>query len=353
MKPIRMDPRKVAGEVADWWEQLDKSLRNLPEVKDARPGVTPFEEVLEIERFKLLRFRGEGEPRWDVPLLISYALVNRFTVADLQEDKSLVRSLLEQGFPVYVMDWGYPRLSDRMLDLDTYINEYIDESVDYLCKEHGVEAVNLLGICQGGTLAVTYTALHPEKVANLVTMVAPINFQTDADRLSHLVQGIDIPAAMLALGNLPGSVLNLSFNSLQPFSLNVKKWLESVKSLQDISQGAFFVRMERWINDSPDLAGQAFLEFITQFYQQNGIIENSVRIGDNPVDYRAVRCPVLNVFARHDHLVPPASSRALKEVVGSTDYTEMEIPTGHIGMYVSRAASRVPEAIGAWLAERG
>ncbi len=349
MRPIKLDPDATLAEASLWWGQFEKSRRALGELAAAQPGSTPTEVLLEVDRFRLLRFVWDTPPRHKTPLLISYALVNRHTVADLQEDKSLVRRLLERGFAVYVMDWGYPRPSDRMLDLDTYINEYIDTAVDHLRTRCGVKAVDLLGICQGGTLALTYAALYPEKVRRLVTMVTPVDFQTEGDRLSHLVQEIDIDAAVAALGNLPGVALNVNFNALQPLSLNIKKWLDSVKALQDATSGAFFVRMERWINDSPDQAGQAYREFMTQFYQQNGIVKNTVTIGDRAVDYRAVRCPVLNIFGSQDHLVPPASSRALKNVIGSDDYREIEVPSGHIGMYVSRAAAKVPEGIASWL----
>ena len=353
MKPISIDSFDILSEVSNWWQQFEKSRRSILDLADAEPGATPRESVLEIERFKLLRFVSDAPAQKKIPLLISYALVNRFVIADLQEDKSLVRRLLEQGYAVYVLDWGYPRASDRMLDLDTYINEYTDAAVDFLRSEHGVDAINVLGICQGGTMALTYAALHPKKIHCLITMVTPVDFHTEKDRLSQMVQDIDVAGAVRALGNVPGLVLNANFNAMQPFSLNIKKWLDSVNTLQDPSKGAFFLRMEQWINDSPDQAGQAHQEFITQFYQQNRIMKNTVIIGDERVDYKAVDCPILNLFGSYDHLVPPDSSRAIKKVVGSKDYTEIELPTGHIGMYVSRAATQMPEKISAWLEQKG
>ena len=63
--------------------------------------------------------------------------------------------------------------------------------------------------------------------------------------------------------------------------------------------------------------------------------------------------PVLNVIARDDYLVPPPASRALRQAVGSKDYTEMEIPGGHIGIYVGETARTVlPDAISGWLRRR-
>ena len=63
--------------------------------------------------------------------------------------------------------------------------------------------------------------------------------------------------------------------------------------------------------------------------------------------------PVLNIFAEQDHLVPPDSSRALKDLVGSKDYTELSFRGGHIGIYVSgRAQQEIPQTIHDWLAKR-
>ncbi len=63
--------------------------------------------------------------------------------------------------------------------------------------------------------------------------------------------------------------------------------------------------------------------------------------------------PVLNIYAQQDHLVPPAASIALKGYVGSRDYTELDFPGGHIGIYVSgKSQATVPPAIGEWLDAR-
>jgi polyhydroxyalkanoate synthase len=63
--------------------------------------------------------------------------------------------------------------------------------------------------------------------------------------------------------------------------------------------------------------------------------------------------PVLNIYAEEDHLVPPASSMALRRYVGTNDYTVRSFPVGHIGMYVSGKVQRdLPPTIVNWLQER-
>jgi polyhydroxyalkanoate synthase len=111
--------------------------------------------------------------------------------------------------------------------------------------------------------------------------------------------------------------------------------------------------MEKWIFDSPDQAGEAWRQFIKDFYQGNKLIKGEVVIGEQPVDLGKITMPVLNVYAEQDHLVPPASSLALERYVGADDYAVRSFPVGHIGMYVSGKVQKdLPPLIAEWLKER-
>jgi polyhydroxyalkanoate synthase len=195
--------------------------------------------------------------------------------------------------------------------------------------------------------------MHPDKIANLVTMVTPIDFKTDDNMLSRWIQNIDVDKAVDAMGNLSGNMLNYTFLSLKPMRLTGQKYLDMVNILADPKQAKNFMRMEKWIFDSPDQAGQAWREFCTLFYKQNRLVEGGLKIGDCEVDLKNIRMPVLNVYATADHLVPPAASKVLKSLISSKDYQEIEFPGGHIGIYVSgRAQKEIPPAIGKWLEAR-
>jgi len=116
---------------------------------------------------------------------------------------------------------------------------------------------------------------------------------------------------------------------------------------------ANFLRMEKWIFDSPDQAGEAFRQFVKDFYQGNKLVKGGLEIGDKAVSLKKITMPVLNIFAEQDHLVPPSASRPLQQLIGTKDYTQLAFKGGHIGIYVSgRAQREVPSAIHDWLAER-
>ncbi|MEM1126620.1 MAG: class III poly(R)-hydroxyalkanoic acid synthase subunit PhaC [Bacteroidota bacterium] len=340
-----------------WMQGLDALGALTPD--DIEIGPSPREAVYAEDKLTLYRYPlpEEVTPAAGSPLLIVYALVNRPDMVDLQEDRSLVRNLLNQGIEVYLIDWGYPSRIDRHLTLDDYINGYIDACVDVVRERHGLDAINLLGICQGGVFSTCYAALHPEKVRTLTTMVAPIDFHVEATAetglLNAWMRDTDIDLMVDAMGNMPGDFMNFGYLMLKPYALSVQKYVEMVDVMGDERKLLNFLRMEKWIFDSPDQAGEAFRQFNQQFYIDNKLIKGEVEIGDDTVDLQDVTMPVLNIYAEKDHLVPPTSSQALGAHVGTQDYTVQSYPVGHIGMYVSGKVQRsLAPAIAEWLAER-
>lgn len=351
--PLRVTMDALAAEAAALRDKLGAGLRTLPDVGEVHYGVTPRQEVWRDGKVVLYRFIGDTAPTAPVPLLITYALVNRPYMVDLQEDRSLVKGLLAQGQDVYLIDWGYPDRSDRFLLLDDYVNRFIDGAIDHLRQAGGHEAINVLGICQGGALSLCHAALHPHKLRNLITMVTPVDFHTPDNMLSNWARMVDVDLLVDTLGNVPADLMNLSYLMLKPFRLNVQKYVGLLDILDDSRAVQDFLRMEKWIFDSPDQVGEAFRQFLQQFYQGNGFVEGGIVLDGQAVDLGRVDMPVLNIYAEQDHLVPPDASRALRGLVGTEDYSELGFRGGHIGIYVSsRAQRQVPTTIASWLADR-
>ncbi|MBW4424917.1 MAG: class III poly(R)-hydroxyalkanoic acid synthase subunit PhaC [Nostoc desertorum CM1-VF14] len=322
-------------------------------------GVTPKQDIYREDKVVLYHFQSQAKKLFNIPILIVYALVNRPYIVDLQEGRSLVTNLLNLGLDVYLIDWGYPNQDDRWLTIDKYINGYINNCVDAIRDRHNLEQINLLGICQGGTFSLCYSSLYPEKVKNLITMVTPVDFHINEGLLnvwsgsSLGTQALDVDLLVDTLGNIPGNFLNFVFVMLKPFQLGVKKYIDILEIVEYEDKLLNFLRMEKWIFDSPDQAGETFRQFIKDFYQGNKLIKGQIEIGNKRVDLGNIRIPILNIYAEQDHLVLPASSLALEKYVGSVDYTVRSFPVGHIGMYVSGKVQKdLPPTITDWLKAR-
>lgn len=353
MTDQKFDPQVAMRELVDFSQKFAKGIPALQAAAGVEVGCSDREAVFRDDKVTLYRFTPIAKPAGVTPVLISYALVNRPYMMDLQQDRSLIRRLLEQGLDIYLIDWGYPDGADRFLDLDDYINGFIDRCVQFILDQHGVDKVNLLGVCQGGTFSLCYAALHPERIKNLITMVTPVDFKTPENLLSKWAQDMDVDTVVESSGNVSGEMLNIAYVSLMPFRLMQQKYVSLVDMLGDPKQVENFMRMEKWIFDSPDQAGEAFRQFTKWFFQENRLIKGTVELGGEKVDLRKVTMPVLNIYGKQDHLVPPSASIPLGNYVGTQDYTAFEMDVGHIGMYVSgKSQKQLPETIAKWLKDR-
>ncbi len=348
-----MDPNFFVQELEDINRKLVKGAEILSTISDVEVEPTPKELVFEEDKMRLYHYLPGEALTCPTPILICYALVNRQYMMDLQSDRSLIRNLLGQGLDIYIIDWGYPDHGDLYVTMEDYTDVYLNDCVDFVRERSGCEKINLLGVCQGGTFTLIYSALYPEKIRNLITMVTPVDFHTTDGLLNVWSQYMDIDNMVDTMGIIPGEFMNVGFLMLKPFQLMVDKYVGLMDNLDDPATVANFVRMEKWIFDSPAQAGEAYRKFLKDLYQENKLVKGELTIGDRRVDLKRITMPLLNIYATEDHLVPPASSIPINDLVGSEDKTLYSFPGGHIGIYVSsRSQKELAPAVSQFLIER-
>ncbi len=320
-----------------------------------KKGTTPSEVVYEEDRLKLLRYESSNLMPGATPLIFIFALVNRPYILDLKENKSVVSHFVRAGFDTYLVDWGVPSDSDNQLALDDYINGYMLNIVEHVRERTGSDTVNLLGYCMGGTMSSIFTALHPKLVRNLILMAAGVDFTTRDGLLNLWNDGryFDVDKFIDAFGNCPAEFLQTAFLMLKPVANLVEKPLNFYERMGDPDFVDDYLTMEGWLNDNVPVAGETFREFVKYLYQQNRLVKGTMPIGRRVVNLRDITCPVLNLMATKDDLVPCGQSLPFNDLVGSTDRKTMQANTGHIGLAVSSKTQREfwPKVV-EWLAER-
>ncbi|MBY5840984.1 class III poly(R)-hydroxyalkanoic acid synthase subunit PhaC [Rhizobium leguminosarum] len=332
--------------------------------EDVDVGATPKTLVMRRDKVGLFRYEPTAKRTVETPVLIVYSLVGRYTIADLQSDRSLVRSLLAEGTDLWLIDWGKPGRTERWLMMDDYVDDYIHQAVHRICRETGHDKVTLLGICQGGVFATCYAALHPEKVKNLILTITPIDFHADIDDPAA-IQGLlniwirslapeDIDRMVDALGGvIPGEFMSSIFSLMRPMHSLTKYNVGLFDIVDDKDRLMNFLRMEKWLADRPDHPGEAGRRWLKELYQENRLAEGRFELSGRIVDLRAIDMPVLNIYARDDHIIPPSCSRALGGKIGSADYKEVPLPCGHVGLFVSsKTQDKLIKIIPEWLRAR-
>jgi polyhydroxyalkanoate synthase len=353
--PIDLILEKLAQSAEETQKRASRASDILLSPLNTEAAVTPYEIVYAEDRIKLKHYsRNENvENKLKTPLLVIYALINRETMLDLQPDRSVVQSFLNAGIDLYMMDWGYPTRKDRFLTIDDHVNGYINNTVDYIREKHGIPKVNLMGICVGGSMCTMYAALHPEKIKNLITTVTPSSFDTDKGLLHVWMKNLNVDKMISAFGNIPGDIMNFGFLLLNPARLMIDKYVGFAEYMDNKDFVENFVRMERWIFDSPDVPGETFRQLIDDCYKNNLLIQSKLYLEGKRVDLKKLTMPLLNFYGKFDHLVPPEACEQLTGAVGSKDVEDVCIETGHIGIYVSsRAQKQFAPKIIQWLKAR-
>jgi len=325
-------------------------------------GGTPSDVVYEENKLELLHYDAEAAgidvpeaEQEDVPILIVYALINRPYILDLQEERSVVRRLLEAGHDVYLIDWNEPSRLDRHLTLDDYVNRYMDNCVDVVRERSGQDTIDILGYCMGGTMSVMYAALHAEKLNALGLMAAGLCFDHTGGVLEEwgseeYYSPRDVTETF---GNVPADMLDIGFALMDPVENYVSKYIRLAENLDNEGFVENFGRMEKWLGDGIDVAGEAYVQFLEDVYQDNKLYRNELELNGRHVDLNNIDMPVIQLMGEYDHLIPPEASKPFTDVIPSEDTTTIEFSTGHIGLSVSSSthAELWPE-VAEWYSER-
>jgi polyhydroxyalkanoate synthase len=303
-------------------------------------AVTPGSVVFENELIQLIQYTPTTPKVHKYPLVIIPPCINKYYILDLQPENSLVRYAVEQGHTVFMTSWRNitPELSH--LTWDDYLQQGVMKAIAVAREIAGVEKVNTLGFCIGGTLLASALAVMKVKdedpVASMTLLTAMLDF-SDTGEIALLVSPESVAQREAAIGKggvMPGKELGLVFSSLRANDL-VWPYVVS-RYLKGKGSPAF--DMLFWNSDATNLPGPMFCWYVRNTYLENRLREpgKTVQCGV-PVDLSNVDCPVFLYASREDHIVPWATAYASHELVGG-DSTFVLGASGHIAGVINPAS---------------
>jgi polyhydroxyalkanoate synthase subunit PhaC len=323
---------------------------------DAAIAASPRDVVWSHRDVTLYRYRSAKRTH-SVPILLVFALINTPAIFDLSPGNSLVEFLLEAGFDVFLLDWGYPDEEDADTGLDNYVCDELHWAIRETLRVSATRELTLLGWCMGATLCAMYCGLGPgpavRTVRNLVLLTIPVDGRRST--YAKWVGSPDFDSDRVAeqWRILPGRAVDFANKLLKPvtnFGSTYRRLAAQVA--EDSARPDIYQPMAKWVGDNPNLPGRAWAQWIQIMYSDGALTAGRVRLRGQRVDLGRIDQGLLVITADADHIAPRDSTMPLFDVVGSRDVTHFDRPGGHIGLVAgSGAKHELWPDIAAWLAE--
>jgi poly(3-hydroxybutyrate) depolymerase len=300
----------------------------------AEPGwATPHTIVLELETVRLRDFSVEAKGS---PVLICAPLaLHGATVVDLVTGHSLVAALRRAGVRrLFVTDWRSATGDMRFLGIDDYLSA-LNVAVDQIGGK-----VDLVGLCQGGWMAVVYAARFPAKVRKLVLAGAPIDIKAAPSALSTSAEATPL-AIFHELVRDEGLVLGRNVRKFWGGTVtpaDVRQVLQIEKAADNAALTCLEALFRDWYSWTVDLPGVYFLEVVEKLFKRNEIATGSFVALGQRVDLTTVKTPMFLLAARDDELVAVEQLFATQRLVSTPpgNIRKAIVPCRHLGLFVGK-----------------
>ena len=321
---------------------------------------TPGRVVYRSELFELIQYSPTTEQVHEIPLLFCPPWINKFYIFDLSPGRSLIEWAVAHGHTTFAISYRNPDASLRDASFTDYVTRGPLEAVRVVKEITGVDLVNTMSVCLGGTLTafgMAYEAAKGERSINSATM---INTHTDFTRPGILGVFTDertvglVERHMLATGSLSHKRVARAFSLIRAndliFDYVVKSWM--------MGQAPPAFDLLAWNDDGTDMPPRLHADFLRWCYLENRFAEGRMEVGGTLLEPRDVEASTYIVSAVNDHIVPWESAYQTPHVLGGDDHRFVLSTGGHIAAIVNPPSPKsrywtneaLPAEADAWLA---
>jgi poly(3-hydroxyalkanoate) synthetase len=219
----------------------------------------------------------------------------------------------------------------------------IDDSIRSLkaCVDHIGEPVNIIGFCQGGWQSAVYTALFPEDVKSLTVAAGPIDFHAGDAQIAKMTFSIPFSfyewMVSVGNGNMPGSFIRHGFMMMNA----VDRFLGDDLALYNNLENTDFVdrqhQFQSWYQRYQPVPGKMYLQIVKNLFNQNKLIKGELEVLGQKVRLKNITQQLVLVGGTKDDITPVDQVMALKKYAKSKNVSEIVVPAGHIGVFMSKS----------------
>jgi polyhydroxyalkanoate synthase len=270
-------------------------------------AITPGQVIFKNELMELIQYSPQTDSVKSIPLLIIPPWINKYYILDLSPHNSLIRYLVSEGITVFVISWVNPNAAYANKSLSHYLEEGPITAIQTIQQQLGVNAVNAIGFCIGGTLLTMLLAYYKANDLNPIRsatfLAALIDFSDPGDMAVFIdEQQIEkLEARMNAQGYLDGHFMASAFNSLRAsdliWSIFIKHYLRGHSPVP--------FDLLYWNADSTNMPAKMHSDYLRWMYLHNDLIKpNQIVINEVPLNVHQIDIPTFFVSTQKDHIAP-------------------------------------------------
>lgn len=304
-------------------------------------ATTPGKVVFRNRVFELLQYEPTTEKVHEVPLLIFPPWINKFYILDLQPKNSMIRWLTDQGHTVFLVSWVNPDEDMANATFEDYMREGVYAATQAVKAATGVDRMNAVGYCIGGTL-LSASLAHMAKtgdtsIQSATFFAAQADFKLAGDLLvfsddkaiEYLEDKMD-----QAGGVLDAQTMADTFNSLRSNDLI---WNYVVDNYYVGKQPPPFDLLY-WNADQTRMPKALHLFYLRKFYRDNALSEGKLTLLGERLSLKDVTIPIFMQSSKEDHIAPAASVyRSALSFGGPVEY--IIAGSGHIAGVINHPSA--------------
>lgn len=286
--------------------QTDYDMFKIGENVATAPGKVVFRN----EIIELLQFSPSTDEVFEIPLVIFPPWINKFYILDLRPENSMIRWLASQGITVFVASWVNPDAKLATKTFEDYMRQGIYEGVGAAMKQAGVDHVNTVGYCIGGTLLSATLAHMAAKgdtsIGSATFFAAQQDFSEAGDLLLFTNENWlgDLEKKMDAGGGvLSGQTMADTFNALRGNDLI---WSFFVNNYLLGKEPKPFDLLF-WNSDQTRMPKTLHMDYLRRFYGENAMAKGTLVLDNVSIDLGRVKVPVYVQSSKEDHIAPARS----------------------------------------------
>lgn len=292
------------------------------------------------------------EKRYNTPIYLIYSLVNQPYILDLYPGSSLIEAFVNEGFDVYLIDFGIPGYEDKDLTMDNYIVDYIEKGAQKVMKHSKATEMTIMGFCLGGTLAAIYTSIATIPIKNLILDVAPIDFSNwpmfDQWVKAIKKDNLDFDSVIDSLGIIPSKLMEAGVRTITS-PIYVSPYLSLLSKADKHESVKKWRVFNKWTKGHIPLPGGVLKQLVNDFLKDNKLVKGTLVINDKKINLRTIDANLLVLSSNFDRLVPRETTEEIIHLVSSSDKKFHLVQGGHT---IMPKDGNLPDFLQDWLPER-